>query len=68
MKKASAIGKEWNEQAAAYAAYTVGKTADEVAGTAMEEGRAADADLAASVSVHITDFNSVIAKAVAAAK
>ena len=40
----------------------------EVAGTAMEEGRAADADLAASVSVHITDFNSVIAKAVAAAK
>ncbi|RKM61198.1 hypothetical protein D6855_04695 [Butyrivibrio sp. CB08] len=68
MKKASAIGKEWNEQAAAYAAYTVGKTADEVAGTAMEEGRAADADLAASVSVHITDFNAVIAKAVAAAK
>ena len=68
MKKASAIGKEWNEQAAAYAAYTVGKTADEVAGTAMEEGRAADADLAASVSVHITDFNNVIAKAVKAAK
>ena len=68
MKQASAIGKEWNEQAAAYAEYTVGKTADEVAGTAMTEGRAADADLAASVSVHITDFNAVIAKAVAAAK
>jgi hypothetical protein len=68
MKKASAIGKEWNEQAAAYAAYTVGKTNDEVQGTAMTEGRAADADLAASVSVHITDFNSVVAKAVAAAK
>ena len=34
----------------------------------MTEGRAADADLAASVSVHITDFNAVIAKAVAAAK
>ena len=68
MKKASAIGKEWNEQAAAYAAYTVGKTADEVAGTAMTEGRAADADLAASVSVHITDFNKAIAKSVAAAK
>ncbi|MCR5156856.1 MAG: hypothetical protein K6C96_09260 [Butyrivibrio sp.] len=68
MKKASAIGKEWNEQAAAYAAYTVGKTADEIAGTAMTEGRAADADLAASVSVHITDFNAVIAKAIAAAK
>jgi hypothetical protein len=67
MKKASAIGKEWNEQAAAYAAYTVGKTVAEVDGTAMEEGRAADADLAASVSVHITDFNKAIDKAVASA-
>ena len=68
MKSASAIGKEWNEQAAAYAAYTVGKTVDEVQGTAVTEGRAADADLAASVSIHITDFNTVIAKAVANAK
>ncbi len=68
MKVASAIGKEWNEQAASYAEYTVGKTVDEVQGTAVEEGRAADADLAASVSVHITDFNAVIAKAVANAK
>ena len=68
MKSASAIGKEWNEQAAAYAAYTVGKTAEEVEGTAVTEGRAADADLAASVSVHITDFNKVVSKAVAAAK
>ncbi|MBE5911072.1 hypothetical protein [Pseudobutyrivibrio sp.] len=68
MKAASAIGKEWNEQAASYAEYTVGKTLDEVQGTAVEEGRAADADLAASVSIHITDFNSVIAKAVESAK
>ncbi len=68
MKAASGIGKEWNEQAAAYAEYTVGKTLEEVQGTAVEEGRAADADLAASVSIHITDFNSVIAKAVESAK
>ena len=68
MKQASAIGKEWNEQAAAYAEYTVGKTLDEVQGTAVSEGRAADADLAASVSIHIADFNAVIAKAVASAK
>ncbi|MBO6130135.1 MAG: hypothetical protein J6P79_14765 [Pseudobutyrivibrio sp.] len=67
MKAASAIGKEWNEQAAAYAEYTVGKTLEEVEGTAVEEGRATDADLAASVSIHITDFNNVIAKAVASA-
>ncbi|MCR5195148.1 MAG: hypothetical protein K6D38_02410 [Pseudobutyrivibrio sp.] len=68
MRSASSIGKEWNEQAAAYAEYTVGKTVEEVQNTAVEEGRAADADLAASVSVHITDFNAVIAKAVASAK
>jgi hypothetical protein len=68
MRAASAIGKEWNEQAAAYAEYTVGKTVDEVNGTAVEEGRATDADLAASVSVHITDFNTAITKAVASAQ
>lgn len=68
MKAASSIGKEWNEQAAAYAEYTVGKTVDEVNGTAVEEGRAADADLAASVSIHITDFNTAITKAVASAQ
>ncbi|MCR4695050.1 MAG: hypothetical protein K5773_06990 [Pseudobutyrivibrio sp.] len=68
MKKASAIGKEWNEQAAAYAAYTVGKTAQEVAGTAIEAGLVTDADLAASVSVHVTDFNKAIAKSTANAK
>ena len=68
MRAASAIGKEWNEQAAAYAEYTVGKTVDEVNGTAVEEGCATDADLAASVSVHITDFNTAITKAVASAQ
>ena len=30
MKKASGIGKEWNEQAEAFAKYTVGKTVSEV--------------------------------------
>ena len=68
MKVASAIGKEWNEQAAAYATWTVGKTLDEVTGIALTEGRVADEDLAASVSVHVTDFNAAIAKAVASAK
>ena len=68
MKKASAIGKEWYEQADAFAAWAVGKTASDISGMAISEGYAGDADLAASVSVHITDFNSVIAKAVAAAK
>lgn len=68
MKAASGIGKEWNEQAAAFAAYCVGKTADEVNGIALTEGVPADADLAASVTVHVGDFMSVISKASANAK
>lgn len=63
MKKASSIGKEWYEQAAAFAAYTVGKTADEVKGIAVTEGKAADADLAASVTISIGVFQEIVEKA-----
>ena len=64
MKKASSIGREWNEQAAAFAAYCVGKTVDEISGMAVtEEGKAGDADLAASVTLSIGGFQSLIAKA-----
>lgn len=63
MKDFSSIGKEWNEQAAAYAQYAVGKTAAEVNGTAVTEGVPSDTDLAASVTIHVTDFNTVITKA-----
>ena len=68
MKAASSIGKEWNEQAEAYAQYAVGKTMDEVNGTAVTEGVPSDADLAASVTIHIADFNAVLAKAADSAK
>lgn len=69
MAKASSIGKEWNEQAAAFAAYCVGKTAEAVKGIAMDaQGLAADADLVASVTVHIGDFMAVVSSAAAAAK
>lgn len=68
MKAASKIGKEWNEQAAAFAQYVTGKTAEEVKGIAVKEGLAADADLAASVSIHVTDFMDGVSKAIAAAK
>lgn len=64
MKKASAIGKEWNEQAAAFAAYATGKTVEEIKGIAVnEKGAATDADLAASVTVGIGDFVAVVEKA-----
>lgn len=69
MAKASGIGKEWNEQADAFAAYVVGKTVDEVKSIAVsEEGVATDADLTASVTVHIGDFISTVEKAVSDAK
>jgi hypothetical protein len=63
MKKASSIGKEWNEQAAAFAQYVTGKTVAEVQGIAISEGKATGADLTASVTIHVTDFQAVIAKA-----
>ena len=64
MKKASSIGKEWYEQAAAFSAYVVGKTPEEVSGIAInEKGGAADADLAASVTVSIGEFQALVAKA-----
>jgi len=63
MLKASKIGKEWYEQANAFAVYATGKTVDEIKGIALTEGVPADADLAASVSVHVTSFVSTIEKA-----
>lgn len=61
----SGIGKEWNEQADAFAAYVIGKTVDEVKGIAVTDaGVAADADLASSVTIHIGDFIAAVTKAV----
>lgn len=65
MKKASSIGKEWNEQAAAVADFAKGKTVEELKGVAVNEsGMAADADLAASATVYIGNFVSGIEEAV----
>jgi len=64
MKKISSIGAEWNEQAASFASYVTGKTADEVAGIAIDEGtKTTDADLATSVTIAIGGFQALIAKA-----
>lgn len=55
---------EWNEQAASFAAYVTGKTADEVAGIAVDEStHPADVDLAASVTIAIGGFQALITKA-----
>ena len=54
---------EWNEQAASFAAYVTNKTAADVAGIAVEEGKPTEADLVSSVTIRIGDFQALIAKA-----
>ena len=54
---------EWNEQAASFAAYVTGKTAAQVAGIAVSEGKPTDTDLSTSVTIKIGDFQALIAKA-----
>ena len=69
MRAASSIGKEWNEQAAAFAAYCVGKTIDEVkAMPVTESGAPADADLAAGCTMGAYNFLPGVEAAVANAQ
>lgn len=64
MKVASSIQKEWYEQAAAFAAYAVGKSIDDVKGIALdEEGLPTDEELASAVTVHVGDFIAALEKA-----
>ena len=58
---------EWDAQAASFAAYVCGKTADEVGGIAVNEKTApAEADLASSVTIAIGGFMALVQKALAA--
>lgn len=57
MKAASTIGKEWYEQAGAFAAFATGKTIDEVKGVSMDKaGVVTDAELSTQVTIHVGDF------------
>lgn len=70
MKKASKLGLEWYQEADNFAKYAVGKTVDEITGLAVDtdEGAPTDADLAASVTIGIGDFQNVIKQAAAMAQ
>lgn len=69
MKKASGIGKEWNEQAAAFAKYVEGKTANEIAAIAVDESKhPTGADLTASVTMSVGDHIEAVKKAIDNAK
>ena len=64
MRDFSGIGKEWNEQAAFFTDYLVGKTAKEIKGLAIDESSVpTDADLLAGVTVHVGDYMEAIVKA-----
>lgn len=66
MKLYAGAAYEWNEQAAAFAAYVTGKTPAEVAGIAVnEDTKPTDADLASTVTVKVGGFLALIAKACA---
>ncbi|NLM38037.1 MAG: hypothetical protein GX202_07925 [Firmicutes bacterium] len=64
LKRGSSIGKEWNEQAAAFAMYVTGKTPAQVAGITVDASQhPVDQDLKASVTIGIGDFKAALAKA-----
>jgi hypothetical protein len=74
MRKASAIGKEWFEQIAAFAEYAVGKTVEELLAMPVYERDASHTqvpdveDLKASVTVTVGDYLAALEKAAANAR
>ncbi|NLO48720.1 MAG: hypothetical protein GX111_10435 [Clostridiales bacterium] len=69
MKRASGIGKEWYEQAAAFASYVEGKTVSEVKGIAVDaENHPTGSDLVSSVTMSVGDYVAAIEKAASNAK
>ncbi len=64
MRAASAIGKEWFEQADAMEDYITGKTLDQVMGIAITEGGIpTEEDLSAGVTMAIGDFQKAVERA-----
>ena len=70
MRKASSIGAEWNEQAAAIAKFTVGKTVEEFENGAISEtGKVPEGtDLASSATMYMSSYVNAVKMAVANAK
>ena len=65
MREASGIGKEWYEQAAAYARYAAGRTVGELEELSVtEKGAPAGGELASSVTISVGPFNEALRKAV----
>ncbi len=56
-------GGEWFEQAAAFEAWAVGKTADELKAAVGEDGKSADADLSAGCTITVSGIIANVAAA-----
>lgn len=66
MKPASPIGKEWYEQIDVFKQFITGKTADEVAAIAVNEGGyPTDSTLVTGCTMKVTAYKSAVAKALA---
>ena len=63
MKAQSSLGKEWYEEIAALEKWLIGKTLADVEGLKLTEGKATD--LAASVTITVTDYIEAVKKAFA---
>lgn len=64
MRKASAIGKEWFEQAAGFSAWITGKTfADALAMGVNEKGYPTEADVITTCTMNVNDMMVVLRKA-----
>lgn len=74
MRKNSAIGKEWNEQAVSFAEWCIGKSVNEVTGMQVKKvddnhPKVPDvADLSSSVTISVGDFLDALEKAASYAK
>lgn len=68
MKKASTLGLEWHEQSANFSEWAKGKSLEEIKAAEGDDGKAADADLAAGVSVGVSDYILTIEEAVNVAR
>ena len=65
MKTYSGIGKEWFEQADAFADFCVGKTADQIEKIEVgDNGKATDADLLSGCTMGVSDIKAAVIKAV----
>lgn len=68
MKMNSGIGREWHEQIVELEKWFVGKTAAQVTGMALNEGKPSDADLTSKVTITVTDYQKAVLEAIANAK